>query len=163
VGDPATGGVPLLIVPALSPIFENAPMFLTARPSSDGVLERIVEYAFDGQTWHAEDASRELGLPRLTGPALTDLERRLDAEPALRSVFARLYDGGAPPEITPANWRGYRCAISALTDSGYRHCLGERGVGFLTVRGLVVGSLLAFALLLCGALALVAGRRAFAR
>ena len=163
VGDPAGDGVPLLIVPALSPIFENAPMFLTAEPGPGGTLGGIVEHAFDGRAWRAADASRELDLPRLTGPALGGLERRLDAEPALRTVFSRLYDGGAPPEITPANWRGYRCAISALGDTAYRRCLGERGLGFLTVRGLVAGVLLAVALLFFGAFALLAGRRFFAR
>jgi hypothetical protein len=135
----ADGYVPMLLVPALSPIFHNYPMFLTVDVGPDGTLRRIDEHAYDGTGWRVVGTSADLGLPAFTGAALAKLEGRLDADPALRSLYARLYDGGASPEITPGNWRSYRCAIGALTDTAYRQCTGQGGYGFLTLRGLVVG------------------------
>jgi hypothetical protein len=132
--------VPMLLVPALSPVFHNNPMFLTVDVGRDGTVRRIDEHAYDGVAWHVAGSSADLGLPAFTGAALAKLEGRLDDDPALRSVYARLYDGGAPPEIAPWNWRSYRCAIRALTDTAYRNCTGQRGYGFLTLRGVIAGA-----------------------
>jgi hypothetical protein len=137
------GFLPMLLVPALSPIFRNYPMFLTVDVGPDGTLRRINEHAYDGTAWRVAGSSADLGLPAFTGAALAKLAGRLDTDPELRSVYARLYDGGAPPEITPANWRSYRCAIGALTDTAYRHCTGQPGYGFLTRRGLIAGAAVA--------------------
>ncbi len=143
--------VPMLVVPALSPIFENNPMFLTVDVGSDGTVRGIEEHAYDGDRWHDAGGSSDLGLHEFTGPALAALRRRLDAEPELRAVFARLYDGGAPPEITAANWRGYWCAIGSMGSTDYRRCEGQRGFSFLTERGLVVGVIAASAAVLAAA------------
>ncbi len=134
--------LPMLLVPALSPIFENNPMFLTVDVASDGTLRRIDVHAFH-DAWQLAGSTADLGLDAFTGAALVKLESRLDAAPALRLVYARLYDGGAPSEITPGHWRSYRCAISDLTDSAFRRCTGHRGFGFLTLRGLVAGAAVA--------------------
>jgi hypothetical protein len=142
--DAGQGGyVPMLLVPALSPIFGNAPMFITVDVGPDGTLRRIDEHAYDGTAWHVAGSSADLGLSAFTGAAIAKLEDRLDADPQLRTVYARLYDGGAPPEITPENWRYYRCAIGALSDTAYQQCTGQRGYGFLTLRGLLAGAALA--------------------
>jgi len=143
VDDGARGDLPMLLVPAISPIFGNNPMFLTVDVGPDGTLRRIDEHAYDRTGWHVVGTSADLGLSAFTGAALAKLEGRLDADPALRSVYARLYEGGAKSEITPQNWRDYRCAISALTDTAFRQCSGERGYGFLTLRGLVAGAAVA--------------------
>jgi hypothetical protein len=136
--------VPMLLVPALSPIFDNNPMFLTVDVGNDGTLQRIDVHAFH-DVWQLAGSTADLGLGAFTGAALVKLESRLDAEPALRAVYARLYDGGAPSEITPRHWQSYRCAISALTDSAFRRCTGQHGLGFLTLRGLVAGAAIACA------------------
>jgi hypothetical protein len=160
IGSSARHDVPLLSIPALSPIFHNRPMFLTAGVGAGGTLGPIDEYAYDGSGWRVAHASRELGIADFSGPALRDLERRLDAEPPLRAVYARLYDGGAAPEITAENWRGYWCALGALGDSAYRHCVGERGIGFVTLRGFVAAGALGLAALAAVVAALFAGRSA---
>ncbi len=140
--------VPMLLVPALSPVFHNNPMFLTVRVGADGTLGAIEEHAYDHAAWHDVGGSKDLGLREFSGPALVSLRSRLAEDPDLRTVSARLYDGGAPSEVTPRNWRGYWCAIESLSDTGYRQCMGERGYDFLTGRGLAVVVFIALALLL---------------
>jgi hypothetical protein len=140
--------VPVLLVPGLSPILRNAPMFLTVDVGTDGTPRGIEVHAFADGVWRDLGGSKDLGLREFSGPALAQLRRRLESDPELRSVFTRLYDGGAPSEITTGNWRGYWCAIGSMSGTDYRLCEGQRGYGFLTQRGLFVGALIALAVLL---------------
>ncbi len=153
--------VPVLLVPAISPIFGNNPMFLTVRVGPGGTIGAIEEHAFDDEReqWYDAGGSRDLGLDGFSGAALTDLRSRLAENKELRATFARLYDGGAPPEITARNWRGYWCAIDAMSDTAYRTCMGERGYGFLTGRGVAVIGFAALAILLSAIAAAVRMRR----
>jgi hypothetical protein len=152
--------VPILLVPSLSPIFKNNPMFLTADVGPDGTIRTIEEYAYDYGVWRDVGGSRDLGLNRISGPALAALDHRLEVDPALRTTFARLYDGGAPPEISASNWLGYACAIDSMNASDYRRCEGRRGYRFMTLRGLAaITAVAATVLLLVFLLVLFVRRR----
>ncbi len=132
--------VPMLLVPSVSPVFLNAPGFLTAAVDPDGTLRDVDTYAYDGHAWHALGGFRALGVTRLTGPALVDLHRRLAGDAGLRARFGRLYEGGGKPEITPANWRTYWCASSAFTSTAFTTCDKVGGVSLVTARGVKVGA-----------------------
>jgi hypothetical protein len=135
--------VPILVSPALSPIYENAAAFLTADVSADGEIRALEEYGFVHRRWVAVGAFSTLGASEFSGPALANLQRRLAEEPKLRAVFGRLYVGGSRlHEITENNWRYYWCADTALRSSAFRACLNNRGFGLLTGRGLIVAGVL---------------------
>lgn len=130
--------VPILLAPSLSPIFRNNPMFLTVDVGPDGTIRGIEEHAFDRGAWSDLGGTKDLGVGEFTGPALAALQRRLSSDPELRAVYSRLYSGGAQPEITPENWRGYWCAIGSMSSTDYRRCEGQGGYSILTERGIFV-------------------------
>lgn len=138
--------IPILLAPAISPIFSNNPAFLTATVAPDGVLTNVDDHAFVNGRWEMIGGLATLGVERLTGDALEGLQRRLARDAHLRARFASLYESGAPPEITSANWRTYWCAATAFSATAFRGCDGEGGFSVLRPRGLTL--LLATALLL---------------
>jgi hypothetical protein len=81
---------------------------------------------------------RSLGVDAFTGPELLKLQGRLAREPGLRATFARLYEGGAPPEINDRNWRIYWCAATAFATAPFRECTRSGGFGVITRRGIEV-------------------------
>jgi Calcineurin-like phosphoesterase len=146
--------VPMLIVPAVSPIFRNNPSFLTVDVAPDGMIRAAEDHAFTGSRWQDIGGTRSLGVRSFTGKELVALGRRLDRDPALRARYARLYNGDAPPEFDDRTWRGYACAATELGVTEYRTCMGERGYSVFTRRGLtVVGAAL---VAVAGALAVLA-------
>ncbi len=138
IGADGPDPVPLLLLPSLSPIFRNNPMFLTVDVGADGTIRSIKEHAYGRDAWSTVGSSNDLGLREFTAPELAALRRRLEVDPDLRAEFARLYDGGARSEITTENWRGYWCAIDSMSSTDYRDCMGQRGYSFLTERGVFV-------------------------
>jgi sphingomyelin phosphodiesterase acid-like 3 len=130
--------VPMLLVPPLSPVFGNAPSFLTGTVSADGTLHDVEETSFNGRAWRAIGGMRSLGVDAFTGPQLVALEGRLGREPQLRATFERLYGGGAPPEINARNWPIYWCAATAFATTPFRECTQSGGFGIITRRGIEV-------------------------
>ena len=130
--------VPMLLVPSVSPIFGNAPSFLTANVGADGTLRDIDEISFLNGAWSEIGGMRSLGVDAFTGPELLKLQGRLAREPGLRATFARLYEGGAPPEINDRNWRIYWCAATAFATAPFRECTRSGGFGVITRRGIEV-------------------------
>jgi len=143
--------VPMLLVPALSPVYKNEPSFLTGEVAADGTLESVEEHSYRHGAWDAIGGSRTWGLAAFTGPQLVALQERLGREPQLRATFARLYDGGARPEITDRNWAIYWCAATAFSTTTFRSCAQSGGVGIVTSRG--VTGLLALAVPLAAVIA----------
>jgi hypothetical protein len=129
--------VPMLAMPSISPIFGNAPGFLTANVDPDGTLRTVRSYAFDGTAWHARGGFPSLGVDRFTGAALLDLQRRLARDTQLRDRFAFLYEGGGVAEIDARNWPIYWCATTAFTATAFRACTNQGGTSVVTSRGLV--------------------------
>jgi hypothetical protein len=131
--------VPLLISPAVSPIFGNLPSFLSVDVAPDGVIRNIEEHSFFERGWRDIGGFGTLGASEFSGPALVNLQRRLERDPALRDKYAALYMGGAPyPDMDASNWRSYWCAATEFNSTVYRDCLDEGGFSFLTRRGLAV-------------------------
>lgn len=150
--------VPLLLVPALSPIYKNAPAFLTVDVSDSGVVRAADVHAFLDGRWQDIGGTRSLGLDEFSAPQLIRLQERLAADPAVRAVFARLYVAGATPEINEHNWRSYWCAAVDFTPDDFRRCTGAGGFGILTGRAVWLAVLI---VLVLGALFVASrGRRA---
>jgi len=145
--------VPLLLVPAISPVYGNAPSFLTANVDTGGTPRDVEEYSYRGGAWHDTGGLRELGVRAFTGPQLLAAQARLARDPQARAAFARLYGGGGRPEIDASNWRAYWCAATAFATATYRACAGSGGVSLITGRGVAV--LAAGCALIAGAGALV--------
>ena len=152
-GSPPGRRVPLLLVPSVSPIFDNEPSFLAATVAPDGTLSKLVETSLlDGEWQHLGDLGT-LGLQAFSAPELESLQRRLADDAALRSRLSRLYSGAGPREIDRRNWRSYWCAATNFTATAFEACTGQQGLSVLTGRGVevVLGVALAAAIL-CGAL-----------
>ena len=129
--------VPMLLVPAMSPVYGNNPSFLTANVTADGTLRDVDEVSFQGGTWRDIGGMRSLGVDAFTGPQLVALEGRLAREPQLVKTFARLYGGGAKPEINDRNWSIYWCAATAFATTPFRDCTQSGGISVITRRGIV--------------------------
>jgi hypothetical protein len=131
--------VPLLISPAISPILGNLPSFLTADVGSDGVIRSLEEHSYVDRRWQDIGGLGSLGVSEFSGPALVNLQHRLERDAGLREKYAILYVGGARyHEIEPKYWREYWCTSIAFTSTGFRNCVEERGFGPLTLRGVAV-------------------------
>ncbi|MBV8245353.1 MAG: metallophosphoesterase, partial [Candidatus Eremiobacteraeota bacterium] len=121
--------IPVLLVPAISPVYGNNPSFLVADVKPDGVAGAPREFALDEHTGVWAEIGR-FDVAAFTSDALEGYAHRLETQPALRASFARLYDGAATrPEITEANWRAYWCAARALDVPAYRACTAAGASG----------------------------------
>jgi sphingomyelin phosphodiesterase acid-like 3 len=136
----ATGSqpVPMLLVPALSPVYGNRPSFLTGNVTAGGTLRDVEERSFGRGAWRDVGGMRSLGVNAFTGANLVTLQRRLARDPQVRATFERLYGGGVKPEINPRNWSIYWCAATAFATTAFRECSQSGGVGVITRRGLFV-------------------------
>jgi len=130
--------VPMLLVPSISPIFGNAPSFLTANVDAGGTLHDVAEFSLLDGAWDERGGMRSLGVDAFTGPQLMALQDRLTRDPHLRATFGRLYEGGAAPEINDRNWPIYWCAATALSTTPFRQCTQSGGFSVITRRGLEV-------------------------
>jgi Calcineurin-like phosphoesterase len=144
--------VPMLLVPAISPIFDNAPSFLTANVDGGGTLHDIQATTYLNGTWHHIGGMPSLGVDAFTGANLVALQGRLAKDPALRARFASLYEGGAKPEITESTWSVYWCAATAFGTTPFRDCDNAGGVSFLTRRGVEAVAAGLFVVLAAGGL-----------
>jgi len=153
--------VPLLVLPAISPVYGDAPAFLTVDVGPDGTVRNAEEHAFDGARWNDLGGLRTLGVGRLDAAELAGLQRRLAADATLRRTFAVLYGGHAGhTEIDEGNWRAYWCAATELAVTPYRACLGAGGWRIVTRRGFIVlGGVLIVVIAALAALVVVIRRR----
>jgi hypothetical protein len=126
----------MLLVPAISPIFGNAPAFLTANVGAAGVLAGVEEHAYLRGGWHDIGGMPSLGVDAFTAAQLIALQGRLAHDAQLRATFDRLYEAGARSEIDERNWRIYWCAATAFGSTAFRTCEGAGGIGIVTGRGL---------------------------
>jgi predicted phosphodiesterase len=134
----AGAGIPLLVVPSISPVFNNHPSFLVVPVARDGMLGNIRQFAFDGAHWSELGDLASLGVARFDASALRRLDGTLLAGTADRARFAHLYEGGAPSEIGPKLWPVYACAMTEFDDAAFERCAGRSGFSILTRRGVVI-------------------------
>jgi sphingomyelin phosphodiesterase acid-like 3 len=136
IGADGSAPVPVLIAPALSPIFGSLPAFLTAQVGGDGILSAVSEHSFVAGEWHDLGGWEPLGVSELRGSALMHLGRRLEVYRDDRTAFATLYAGPIRwNEINRENWPVYSCAASELDLVSFRACDVVGGIGWLTDRG----------------------------
>jgi hypothetical protein len=147
--------VPLLVAPAISPIFGNSASFLTADVADDGRIRNLEEHSFVDGHWRDVGGLGTLGVSEFSGAALANLDARLERDTDLREKFARLYMGdSAYHEITERNWRSYWCAAHEFGSTSFRDCVEIGGFSFLTRRGVVVvGSAIGVAFVVAAAVA----------
>ena len=159
----ATGAepLPMLLAPAISPIFSNASSFLTANVAAGGVLRDIEETSYLHGRWRDIGGMHDLGVDTFTGKELVALQGRLDRDPKARATFDRLYGGGAVSEINDRTWSVYSCAATSFTSAAFNACVGAGGFSLLTARGLKVALAIAVVavLALAGIVAFVLTRR----
>ena len=155
--------VPMLLVPAISPIFGNAPSFLTVHVDAASTIVSAENWTrLDGR-WADRGGLPSLGMADISVRSILAFQRRLADDSALRTTFALLYNGGAPPEITAANWRIYWCAATDLSATTFRACMAEGGISILTTRGIKVIIVIAVALVAIGLLIVRFARRSSKR
>jgi sphingomyelin phosphodiesterase acid-like 3 len=130
--------IPLLTIPSISPIFGNAPSFLTVDVDASGTIRSAENRAYLDGRWTDVGGTRSLGLSAFTGPELVRLHRRLANDAELRKTFARLYESGAPPEIDDANWPTYWCAASTFGSTAFRRCAALGGFSVFTRRAIIL-------------------------
>jgi sphingomyelin phosphodiesterase acid-like 3 len=147
--------VPLLVSPAISPVLGNLPSFLSADVAPDGVIRSLEEHSFVDGRWSDIGGLGTLGVSEFSGPALVNLQRRLEHEPALREKFATLYMGASSyHDIDRRHWRSYWCAATEFNSTAFRDCLDEGGFSFLTRLGVaVVGAAVTGTVVVLGAVA----------
>ena len=139
------GGVPLLVTPALSPVYSNNPGFLRLQIAPDGTLRDYTQYSYDeeAQSWTASaDLNRTFGVRQFTAQALSALHDRIAADPATRSAWADATVGGSPHrDAGPSTWRVFWCA-QALFGQPYVRCAGAQNrVALLPVAaGLIIAA-----------------------
>jgi sphingomyelin phosphodiesterase acid-like 3 len=152
--------VPMLLVPAISPIFGNTPSFLTAEVAPDGTVRNVEDWSLVHRVWRDIGGLGSLGVPELSGGALRGLQGRLAIDRRLRALFAALYGGDADaPEINENNWHSYWCAATNFASADFRACTEQGGFSILTSRGIAV-SLVAALLASLGVAAIVLRLRA---
>jgi predicted phosphodiesterase len=132
-------GIPMLLAPSVSPIFQNAPSFLRSTVSADGELGDVTQFAFDGGRWKLHGDLASLGVDHFDAPSLSALIARMKKDPALVQTFASLYEGGGEDEIDERNEIVYLCAMKNFADPSFEACEGKSGFHFLTGRGVRVG------------------------
>lgn len=133
--------VPVLTIPAISPIFGNAPSFLTVDVGGDGTIANAEEHSFVNGAWSDIGGLRSLGVTSFTAAQLLALQERLLRSAPLRETYSRLYTGAGRPEISERNWRPYWCAATDLGATSFRECAGMGGFSTFTQRGLLLGTL----------------------
>lgn len=149
--------IPVLVSPAISPIYGNASSFLTADVAPDGRIRNLEEHSRVDGRWRDIGGLRDLGVSEFSGSALVGFHRRLAHSANLRAAYFRLYVGGVSlRDMDESNWRSYWCAATEFTATGFRDCLDEGGFSFLTRRGvLVVGAAIGGVVVVVGGLAAV--------
>ncbi len=114
---------PVLVAPAISPIYGNNPSFLTLDVGANGVVADVTEFALHGTDWKREGSSMDLGARAITTDTLRGLQTRLSGSRQLRSTFLDLYAGGGLSGIDDAHYTYVSCAATALTTASFSACL----------------------------------------
>jgi sphingomyelin phosphodiesterase acid-like 3 len=131
--DTALHGIPIKIIPSVSPVSGNIPSFtmatfdtqtaelmdftVYAKPqSADGALAWIPQYSF----------STSYMLPSFSGPALErligELQMDVGGESTLAKEYIERYSPGMTDYAISTVWPAYRCALNNFTASSFLSC-----------------------------------------
>jgi len=147
------GGVPVIVIGSISPVYHNNPSFYALHVGRDGSLRDIDTYAYDDatQAWLApHDFARTWSVARVDAASLVELHRRLGADAALRRAWGDATNGWPSGGSAGWNawgplWRVSWCAQSVL-DGGFTRCAGVEGRVFAMRALLGAGLLLVLAI-----------------
>jgi hypothetical protein len=147
------GGVPIVVLGALSPIYDNNPAYYALRLAPDGSLRDIDLYGFDEarQTWlPARSFDQTWGVRSVDGASLARLHARIAASSGAREAWNRQATGwssGVDDSREPwgNGWRVAWCAQEALS-SGFAACAGT-GVRLRSLAAFVFLALIVLAIL----------------
>ncbi len=151
------GGVPIVVLGSLSPVYGNNPAFYTLRVLPNGSIRDVDAYTFDEsiREWQrARSFDRSWNVTRIDAPSLAALHARLGDFPAARALWGRQANGW--PIYGPrarGGWQGKRWRVAwcaqALLIANFAQCAGiERRVRALYVLVPVVVVAVAVTLLL---------------
>ena len=118
---------PILLNPAVSPIYGNAPSFRVMQFRNDTKeLEDMCTYVLDldGGVWSLEYCMRAYtGVPSLSNAALRSLADRMRTNASVLAQMLRIYNGNtanAIPDYSQANWA---CLYGTVTAAQFSACL----------------------------------------
>jgi len=122
------GGAPILISPAISPVYSNNPAFLTLQIDGRGTLRDYQMYAFDlySDTWsRVFDYDSAYSVDNFTARSIEAAHARIGRDDAMRERWERalLADSGAYKARYV--WRAFWCAQTELR-GGYAACAGDQ-------------------------------------
>jgi Calcineurin-like phosphoesterase len=148
-------GVPVLVAPAVSPIYRSDPAFLRLQLSGDGTLLDYQLFAYSpyyDQWTEVLDFDRAYGVDAFTAQTLLEAHERIASDDAVRLAWTEAMVGGSPTRrVYSGNWKTFWCAQTA-TGVEYAACAGaQRRVAAVPIAaallaGLVLVGLLAVAL-----------------
>ncbi len=134
--DPSRPTVPMLVVPAISPIFASNPSFTLLRVDDTNAsvqdtqvfvlndLSVLAKNPRETAHWQREYAFDSVfGRGPIDASHLADVQNQLFDDDRVRHRFQEFYDGssGRAP-ISDAQWHDYWCANVALTVTAYQAC-----------------------------------------
>lgn len=151
------GGVPLLIAPSISAVYDNNPAFLQLDVSPAGDVSDYTPYEFDeyDRTWR-QGASFDAtyGANAFSAAALGEAHSRLAQDASLRQRWNRFFmDGSGDRAITSGTWRTYWCAQTNLAGE-FVQCAGLEGRLRVLPIAAAIGAALLLALLAFAAMRL---------
>jgi len=127
-----SGGVPDLGVPAVSPVFDNNPGFVSLRLGPGGSVLDYTAYAFVGASASSGAPQRWMALwnfgslyrqQAVTGASFLAAAALIASDPAVRAAWETNYSGGRTGQNpTSANWQAYWCAIRNIEGPTYAAC-----------------------------------------
>ncbi len=147
------GGVPLLIVSSVSPIYRNNPAFFELRVAADGTLRDVTPYAYDPKSgaWHLRPSfDAAYGARAFDVASVRALHGAIARDQATRARWMAAYDAwsGRVHDIGPGDWRIAWCAQST-SGAAFAACAGT-----MVRDRIAAGALgLAMAILVLGVLA----------
>jgi hypothetical protein len=138
------GGVPMMIAPPISPVYDNNPTFLRLDVSPDGTLRDYQPYEYDAFTgrWLRQPSfDSTYGVTQFTAESLASIHDRLRGDTGLRGRWIDMYTAGADEgDRMGYAWRTYWCAQTAF-GGAYVACAGlQRRVALLPIAGGVVAA-----------------------
>ncbi|MBB6252381.1 metallophosphoesterase [Nitrospirillum iridis] len=133
VGPPGAG-VPVLVTPAVSPVYQQSPSFKLGVSAPDGSVASLTTYSMinlsdepsvETARWAPEyDTGRAWGAPALTADGLRGIIDRIrDSAPA-KAQYRQIYSVARPQAaaMTPANQPLYLCALDNTLVDAYTRC-----------------------------------------
>jgi Calcineurin-like phosphoesterase len=160
-----TGGVPMIVLGSVSPVYHNNPAFYALRVGAGGALRDIETYAFDewSEEWIAPRSfDAKWTVASVDAASLARLHARLETDMALRRSWdlasnAWPSNPGIMWPMWSLNWRIPWCAQTTLA-AGFERCAGIEA-RVLVARLLIPAAALVLVAVVAGVVLLIVRRR----